>query len=218
MFKYFLYDWAGYNNIISQFIHSNISYKPLVCFAKFITQIGNFYFFPLHFLLLLSVFFIVLRVEKNKAVYIGVSYAKCIFLLILNVMIGVIVFKTMKHFFDYPRPYCVAEFSIKGYLLHLFGYSKTACNHSFPSGHTAYVSLFIVSFWSILNRNLKILGVLIMFLVGISRVILAKHFIADVAYSYLIVLAIINPLNNCLVDKYFPRYKPLVNKFLKKYL
>ncbi|NRA73887.1 MAG: phosphatase PAP2 family protein [Rickettsiales bacterium] len=218
MLKEIFYDWGGYNKIISQFIHSAITCKPLIGIVEWITHIGNFYFFPIHFILIVSMFLMMLRLNPKNTTQRSISYSRCLTLLLLNIFIGALVFKTMKNFFYYPRPYCVVDFNIKEYLLYLFKHSQKSCNHSFPSGHTAYICLFIISFWSILNKNLKILGALIMFLVGVSRVILAKHFVADVAYAYLIVLVILNPLNNWLIDKYFPRYQPLVKKLLAKYL
>ena len=214
--KYFIYDWGGYNKSISQCIHSSFSSDFLIIFSKFITQIGNFYFLPLHFTLVVFLFFIILRRDKKNVMNKGVIYIRCLCLLLFNIFVGVVVFKTMKHFFGYPRPYCTIDFSIKQYLLYIFKFAKESCNSSFPSGHTAYVCLFIMSFWSILTRHLKLLSGLVMFLVGLSRIILAKHFIADVTFSYLIVLAVINPVNNVILNRYFYLYQPLAKKLFKK--
>ena len=214
--KYFLYDWAGYNKIISQYIYSNIASKPLIIFFRSITQMGNVYFFPLHLALLLLAFFIMLRRNDKNAIQQGISYARCLSLLFLNILVAVIIIETMKRVFQHLRPYCILDFNMKKYLLYLISYPQKSCHSSFPSGHTAYVCVFIISFWQILNRGLKAIGVFLIMFVGISRVILGKHFIADITYSYLIVLLIINPLNNLLVIKYFPKYQFSVKKFLEK--
>ena len=216
--KYFLYDWGGYNKIISQYIHSSIVSKPLIIFFKSITQMGDIHFFPLHLALVSFVLFIMLRKNKNNTIQQGISYIKCLSLLLLNVLAVVVVIETMKRIFQYPRPYCVFDFNMKEYLMYLFKYPQKSCHSSFPSGHTAYVCAFIISFWQILNRNLKAIGIFLIVFVGISRIILGKHFIADTIYSYLIVLFVINPLNNLFIIKYFPRYRNLIKGCLKKIL
>ena len=124
--KYFFYDWGGYNKIISQFIHSVTEYKFLTIFAKSITQMGNFYLFPIHLTLIVLIFFMMLRVNNKNVVQKGVLYTRCISLLLLNVLIGAVIFKFMKNFFSYPRPYCVLGFDMKEYLFHLIIYSKEA--------------------------------------------------------------------------------------------
>ena len=214
--KFFLYDWTGYNQSLSQIIHSSIAYKPFIMWVRSFTQICNFYYSPILFGILLIIFYGLLWRDKKTAMSRGVLYTKCLLLFGLNMFVAAIVFEVIKSFFSYSRPYCVPAFNMKEYLLHLFSYPKKACYSSFPSFHSAYACLLVVSFWKILNKNLKITGIIFIFLIGLSRVILGKHFLADVAYACLIALIIINPLNNLLIAKYFSRYESLVKKFLKK--
>ena len=219
--KFFLYDWVGYNESISQWLHSSAALKPLMILFKSVifkitTQPSYFRLFPVHFILLLLLFFIMLRNNRKNAVQQGAIYVKCLSLLLLNFLVTLMVVTAMKKFFHYPRPYCAHNFNMTTYLLAIFHYSQSVCTDTFPSSHTAYACLFIVSFWQILSRGLKAIGVFIMILVGISRVILGKQFIADVTYSYIIVLFVINPLNNLLVTKYFPKYRLITQRFLKK--
>ena len=206
----------GYNQSLTQLIYLVITYKPLIVVVHGITEICNFLYFPVLFSLLLLVLFILLRANKKTAIARGILYTKCTSLFVLNMIFAVIIFEVIKRYFEYPRPYCTLSFNLQQYLLYLFSYSKKECYSSFPSFHAAYACLFVASFWNILSKNLKIMGVVFTFIIGISRVMLAKHFVADVVYAYLIALAIINPLSNFLISKYFPRYKFLVEKILKK--
>jgi membrane-associated phospholipid phosphatase len=214
--KFFLYDWAGCNKAISESIHASVSSKFLIAFFKFVTEIGNFYLFPLVLGLLLISFFIILKNNKKDALKQGVSYAKGLSLLFLNLVAAALIVGFMKNFFHYTRPYCFYGFDMSKYMLHSFSYPAASCNHSFPSAHATYICLLVASFWSILNKELKIAGFLLVLLVGASRVILGKHFIADVVYGYALALFIINPLGNLLVKKYFPWLEPIVKKLLKK--
>jgi membrane-associated phospholipid phosphatase len=214
--KFFLYDWAGYNKIISEHIHSSITSRSLIAFFRSVTQIGNFYFFPIVFGLLLMALFVLLKKNKKNALPQGVSYIRCLILLFLNLTAAALVIGCMKELFHYHRPYCVAVFDMSNYMLSAFSYPQKSCLHSFPSAHTAYICLLVVSFWRIFNKNLKIAGTFLIILVGISRVILGKHFIADVTYAFAIALFVINPLSNFLITKYFSKIESGTKKLLKK--
>ena len=193
--KYFLYDWAGYNKIISEYIHSKFSSKPLLAFFEFITEIGNYKSFPVVFALLSIILFMQLKYNKKTALQQEVSYSKCLMLLALNFTISLCLVSVMKEFFHYTRPYCLKDSNLIKELLHtLIHRYLDACHRSFPSGHTAYITILVISLWKILNRELKIAGGLLIFLVGISRIIVGWHFMADVVYGFLLVLFIINPI------------------------
>jgi membrane-associated phospholipid phosphatase len=214
--KFFLYDWAGYNKAISESIHASVSSKFLIAFFRCITQIGNFYLFPIVLGLLLISFFIILKNNKKDALKQGISYTKCLSILFLNLVAAALIVEFMKNFFHYTRPYCFYGFDMSKYMLYSFSYPADSCNHSFPSAHATYICLLVASFWNILNKKLKTAGILLVLLVGASRVILGKHFIADVAYGYGLALLIINPLGNLLATKYFPCLEPIARKLLKK--
>jgi len=179
---------------------------------------GSFYFFPLHFAAVLVLMFTALHKNKKDIVKKKILYAEHFVLLSLNFAIGAFVFEAMKRFFHYPRPYCVHDFHMSQLMLDMFNYSQNSCNYSFPSGHTAYIYLLVLSFWKILSTPLKVAGISLVLIVGMSRVILGAHFLADVTYALLISLYMIHPLANSLLAKYYPKYKPLVTRLTKKFL
>jgi membrane-associated phospholipid phosphatase len=182
-----------------------------------ITALGEAKYFPIAFGLVLITFFILLRRNKKNAARQGIPYMKSTALFFLNFVLAILIIESMKRFFSYQRPYCLADFAMNQELLSL-GYYLEECNKSFPSGHATYISLFVVSFWSLLNKELKLAGVALIILVCLSRVVLAKHFMADVTYGSLIVFLIVNPINSFVVAKYFPKYKPVANKLLAKFV
>ena len=64
------------------------------------------------------------------------------------------------------------------------------CNHSFPSAHSALATLLAILFWSKVNLIGKLLLILLVAIVAISRIGLAMHYPTDVIYGILLVLMI----------------------------
>jgi membrane-associated phospholipid phosphatase len=215
--KYFLYDWLGYNALLSEFIQSMAAHRPVVLFFRFITELGNFHLFPIAFGLLSLILFVLLRKNKRNATQQGIAYMKCLAILFLNLAASSVLLEVMKESFGLLRPYCLPSFDLNKYVFAV-AYSQAICTESFPSGHATYICLLVVSFWSVLNKDLKIVGAVLIVLVAVSRVVLAKHFLADVVYGSMLALLVINPLNTFLVARYFPKCKPLAKKLLEKLL
>lgn len=219
LLKFFLYDWAGYNFLVSQKIHLFFQNKFLIeALAIFTNMLGKFSLFPLHFALLLcGIAYSVYR-HKNSAVALSMSYARCLCLFFINASIGALIVHIAKYAFHYPRPICIDSFAVNPHIIPVLGNLHDICerdNYSFPSGHTAYLLLFISSFWGVMNLTLRRVSVVALMVMMLSRIVLGKHFIADTVYSCLIVLGVSYTISKAILKHYFAKYEPLLKTHLK---
>jgi membrane-associated phospholipid phosphatase len=186
-YKYILYDWFGYNKIFFQYIHNfsdNKTFiKPYIFFTKYI---GEYLLFPLHFLLLIIFMASYIVINKQRHSFsLQANYAKTVFILLFSIALGAIFVEALKIYFALPRPYCENLNVINKIMLSLTTFKSSDCYKSFPSGHSWYVATFIFSIWGILNRFFKVIGILTIATVGLSRIIVGMHFPADVVYAIL---------------------------------
>ena len=147
----------------------------LTMFMKFITKFSNTEFIvaiAISFLLIFS------YIIKNKKLAIGLS---------MNLIGVASLNQILKMIFQRERPI--------GYrLIEMTGYS-------FPSGHAMVSMAFYGYFIYLICKNMKNLNVIIIILVGISRIYLGVHYLSDVIAGYSISII----------------YLLFVTKFLNKY-
>lgn len=144
---------------VSNFVQNNIVCDGFTSFFKIITNIGDVYFFVVFLLLFFLIF-------KNKI---------SLFCMIAN-LINVYVFSVIfKNIFRRERP--------------LFNLIEKPRDFSFPSGHTMCSVAFYGFVIYLINKNvnnkivkysLDFLLVLIIVIIGISRIYLNVHFVTDV--------------------------------------
>ena len=182
--KHVIYDWLGLN-------------KAIFTSVNYITNLGALpYFFiiiskPFELVAFISYYIIILLytlLKLKRGEYKYIQYLKIFNELIkigsMYACIG-LFYAFLKYTIDMPRPYCATT-----NFLSINNFEHTRCLSSFPSAQTAMaVFMYYVSF-GYLNKTCKILGCLIIFLVGVSRISLAMHFPADIVYSLLIALLI----------------------------
>ncbi|RYE12809.1 MAG: phosphatase PAP2 family protein, partial [Rickettsiales bacterium] len=87
---------------------------------------------------------------------------------------------------------------------------KNRLDGSFPSVHSIISVLLICYLWQFIDRfYLKLLAILYIIIVGLSRVSLYMHFPADVIYGYfigLIYYIIFVYISNLLIKIYYKRF------------
>ncbi len=138
---------------------------------KIVTILGNTRFIILLNIIAIIIYFLL----KNKK----------IFLITIHSILSPIVNNILKYLFKRPRP---------DETLRLI----TESNYSFPSGHAMISVFFYFTLIILINRSnirhrkafITVL-LLIILLIGISRVYLGVHYISDVVGGYLIALSII---------------------------
>lgn len=157
------------DNLVSSFFVSTADTHPfLVLFFANITFLGSFSFIAL-FLIFISIY---LGYEKK--------YRKFILPLWLSVVLSLFITYTLKFYFETLGP---------------AGRNFTEFTPSFPSAHASgsmsfYGALYFIfknKFKTIHGKNLfLIFTIIIIFLVGLSRLVLDVHFLSDVLVGYVV--------------------------------
>lgn len=91
----------------------------------------------------------------------------------------------LKPMLDFPRP----PLALGQDAVRIIG--RPEFHHSLPSGHSTFAMLVVASLWPILRGGKRLLGVLCVIWVGISRISLGAHFPADVAAGFLLSLFVV---------------------------
>jgi len=177
--KELLYDFYGYNSIIFYAINEfSIKYKLQVPLL-YITQIFNIENFAIYYILAAIIGYIALlnKVQKLSSYYdfmarLGISYA-CFGLL----------YALLKFTVDMPRPFC--SLPIDSFIT-ILDISKERCLSSFPSSHTGLAVLLTISFWKYSGIKIRLISLITIALVALSRITLAAHYPADIFYSLFI--------------------------------
>lgn len=184
-----LYHWNGYNKELLVSIH-NFSYHPTFHLIMEImsSYIGHFKWATVTIPVIALLVYLSFKIKKkNQVVPYCFSALKCFAVMLISLVIAGEIVDIMKEYFAMPRPFCSVEDNlIKNLAMHKA--YKHKCFQSFPSGHTAYVTVLLASLWPILNFWFRLLGIAIVILVGISRVVLAMHYPMDVGTGCFIAL------------------------------
>lgn len=93
-----------------------------------------------------------------------------------------------KEIFSLTRPLCTDNFILSEYALQYklsLEDMTHECTLSFPSGHSSYITAMLVALWGFFSKSFRVLGILVVALVAISRIALGMHFIADVCFAIL---------------------------------
>lgn len=223
-FKSMMYDWGGYNWLISQKIHLLLQNKFAISTLYLFSQsLGKVYFFPIHVFLLSIAIAWIIRRSKNNQMATTMIYMKHFCLLLINMSVGLAIALGIKYSLQYPRPFCKALYNLNEHMMYFLKQKQEVdcikVGDSFPSGHVVYLLLFITSFWSVMSAGVKKLSVAAVIVMMISRVALGYHFLADTVYACLVVLFVAYPLSKLILNHYFSKYEPAIKHFLKsKYL
>lgn len=185
--KEFVYDWHGFNQKIFLAINNMFTSEEIHRFFSFISSFFNIHMFGIYYCFAVIVCLYICIRRKifhgeyfeiyNYFVKIGTCYA----------IIG-FAYAIMKFTFNFPRPFCLEEAGT------FFTYASThtaRCLSSFPSAHTAIVTLCVYTLWPFIAKYLQAFLVFMMLLIMLSRIVLAMHYPADIVYSLIIVSLLI---------------------------
>lgn len=185
--KGFFYDWAGGNEELFLVINSirGVTYdKLMVMISKMADHDNAFYYlFALFIWVFANVVVRTLRRKTSVAPYVTV-WVGIFAVLIFSIPAQAGLIKTIKTEFAYPRPYM----ALPADQVHVIDYEPEPENayRSFPSGHVAFATLWLVALWPVLTTLGCWIGVGLIPLVGWSRIAMGMHFPADVLYAFLI--------------------------------
>jgi membrane-associated phospholipid phosphatase len=155
--------------------------------AELITMLGEEYFF------ILVISFVLWNVSKRTG-----------FKLAFTFLFSTVINSVLKIAFHTPRPFEKLDF-IEGKRI------QTATGYSFPSGHTQSSTTFFTTLAVIIRKRIfSVFAVIIILLIGVSRVYLGVHWPVDVLGGWF--FGILISLLFCkLVDDYYdkPSFKKL---------
>lgn len=113
----------------------------------------------------------------NKMTIVGITYACFGF-----------VYAGLKFSVNLPRPFCsLPPDSFKT----ITNTEVERCLSSFPSAHTGLAVIITYFLWPYLRNSGKIIAIMVVTLVGISRMTLAMHYPADIIYSLFVAFIVI---------------------------
>ncbi len=188
------YDFYGANKSIFVFINhiSNASILPYI-----LKIISNFFFignFVIYYFGLCLYFY--WKLKKNDFNQSTAKSPEDNFITIYNQLFRIgmcytifgFIYAALKFGINLPRPFCSLPQEAFTTILNT---SQERCLSSFPSAHTGLATMVIYYLWQYAKNYQKVLMVLLLILVAISRISLAMHYPSDILYSLLIILTII---------------------------
>lgn len=119
-------------------------------------------------------------------------------------------YAAIKFSVNMPRPFC----TISPFRFHTIAdVTEERCLSSFPSSHTGLAFLISLFLWPYLCRRGRIVLILIIVLVALSRMSLAMHYPADILYSMLIAYLVFH------LSKYIYRiFENNIFKWMKRFV
>ncbi len=176
--KEILYDFYGYNESWFAYLNKLCSHDLLQTIFYNLSKIFDIEHFAIYYLIAASFGFFMKPEAFSKyydfMVRLGIGYA-CFGLL----------YALLKFTMNMPRPFCSGiEF------ITIMDIAKERCWSSFPSSHTGLAMLLTLYLWPYIGIFTRLLFVLLISLVGISRIALAMHYPADIFYSLFIALLV----------------------------
>lgn len=168
-------------------------------------NVGGPYIFHYHLLFITIVASIMIYYKKDnkdnlKELLILGFIAMCT-LFVAIVINLVIATELLKNITSSTRPYCELE---NIYILPEVT-DKKSCDRGFPSGHTAFSLIMIISFWHLFNKFFKTTAIVVFLIIAITRMSLGAHYPLD----------IIGSISFCLPITIFIRTK--FDYFIRKY-
>lgn len=174
----FLY---GNNSLNVQLFHAINNVQDLILQQLMLlgSALGKFSFFP--------IYLIIIAVWQRKVV--GPANLKPIIVpMVITYIIFIVWVTGLKHFMHMPRPFAILpEGSVN--ILDSIKMSESPYV-SFPSGHAGFSMMMMLILWPLLNRAAKIIGVLVLLWIGLSRINLGVHFPSDILMTWILSFAI----------------------------
>lgn len=164
MVKFYLYEFAGLNYTISNFLKNNSNIDWIKCLAECIRTFAAPSIIPIYFIINFLVYFILFFNRKSYSSYVKFFQLNVRFTLSYICMSILVLF--MKHYFAFSRPICN---DLKN------------CFSSFPSGHVAVTTIFLIVF--IKSIYLRFFFIT---LISYSRIILQDHYFSDTVYGFFV--------------------------------
>ena len=185
--KAIFYDWGGANVWLFHAIN-DVRSDWLDQFMLLGTWLGGHTQFPLYLgFLALAAVYVLNKPEQEVAQYqVKVKrWLAVITVFSVAYWLNGLLLGYLKPLLDLPRP----PLALLPETLHIIGMPEY--HHSLPSGHSSFAMMVVASLWPILKQRFRVVGVIFVVWVGVSRISLGMHFPADVLAGYLLSLIVV---------------------------
>ena len=190
--KHVLYDWFGFNQKIFLFInhlYASPAYDTAMLFFAHVFDADNYPYFMVAIALYAGLSDLFRRLTNRRKKGYLTAWVGSLSVLAVGFVAMALSVKSLKAYFDMPRPYIVFP---KGDIRVLDGAMQAGGDyHSFPSGHASFITLLVAGLWPVLSHDMRAFGVLLGILVCYSRVAVGMHFPADVVGGFLVTLLVV---------------------------
>jgi membrane-associated phospholipid phosphatase len=176
MFKDIFYDWTGYNLKLFSYINKLFNHKLYDIFVLIISEIADVNNIIFIIALITAIYFYIKNNTATLSTELKVWEDSLVTLYFASLFILPFI-EILKFAFKLPRPFCLLDSNT---VRTIGDMSEHVCHKSFPSGHSAVSGLIVASMWNILNKSLKVLAIIFIPLVWLSRVAIGVHFPVDV--------------------------------------
>ena len=190
--KDFFYHWGGFNEWLFKAINGlrpGAEYDNVMLLINKLGDKMNFPYFVAGLLIYVLLSSLLRKARRKGAVrarlvmWFGIFSVLCV-----GFACELLVFNFLKDYFALPRPYVVFPPS-EVTLLEIRGAEDAY--RSFPSGHTGFITVIIMSLWPLFADRWRWFTLLIIGAVAWARISLGVHFPADVLGGFIIATLLI---------------------------
>ncbi len=186
-----LYNFQGLNQEIFLWINRITNHFSIIAYIlQIISYCFNISNFAIIYLIYCVYFYTQLKKIQDfnqRQIKFWSIYNKMVLIGIIYTIFGC-TYAIFKFFVNLPRPFCLLPINS---FVTIANIELERCLSSFPSSHSGLALLTAYFIWSYITMGQKIIALLVVILVAISRITLAMHYPADIIYSFLITIIII---------------------------
>lgn len=180
--KEILYDWGGLNLWLFHAVN-DVREAHLDWIMLLGTRIGSHTNFSVYLavavLLALIAVAPALRRNPQSGRQLALHWLAAMSVFALGYAVDGAFLTWLKPLLDFPRP----PLALPAGSLHILG--EPEYRHSLPSGHASFVMLAAASFWPVLGSAGRVLAVVFVAWVGVSRISVGAHFPADILAAWI---------------------------------
>ena len=192
--------------------------KPIFDNIIILTQkLGEPSSFPYYFLLFITIASLMLYQKKHDKATIrelAISWLSAAITLFISLVANSVIVLLIKNYASVHRPFCsLADVYIVQHIV-----DKLSCNMSFPSGHTAFVTIMAASFWPLMNHQFKIISASLVAIVAISRMATGAHYPMDLFGAIVLCLPLTLYLRfrvSSFINQYKTKRPDILDQFIK---
>lgn len=194
--KELLYDFYGYNQSIFYAINKFCNGNDLLATLLYISKIFDIENFAVYYVLAATTMLLFHRKQTLSLTNSWIpSYAQMTpkakmskyydFMVKLGTSYACfgLFYAFLKFTINMPRPFC--SLPVESFKT-IIDTTHERCLSSFPSSHTGLAILIALNIWPHVGLGIRILSIMVIGLVALSRIALAMHYPTDVFYSFFI--------------------------------